>query len=127
MKARLGWMAGGVVLGWVVATGAQPALSVDEAAQRIGETVTFEGTVAGVASSPQFKATYLSFGGAYPFQKLSVLFAGEHEELLNQFPPFNGLTVRVTGSGLKRTRGAVLPANRLIAVQNQAIMIKIGL
>ncbi len=117
MKARLGWMAGGVVLGWVVATGAQPALSVDEAAQRIGETVTFEGTVAGVASSPQFKATYLSFGGAYPFQKLSVLFAGEHEELLNQFPPFNGLTVRVTGKVEKGRKGPEIRVTDAAQVQ----------
>lgn len=93
----LWWLAG--------SAGAQPVLTADEAAKRIGETVTFEGHVAGVASSPQFKATYLSFGEAYPFQTLSVLFAGEHEELRNQFPNFNGLTVRVTGQVEKGRKG----------------------
>ena len=74
-------------------------LTVDEAARRIGETVTFEGKVEGVAASPQFQATYVSFGGAYPRQKLSVLFAGEYEKILTscQMPRLNDRTVRVTG------------------------------
>ena len=107
MKTRRWIIPGAVFLLWGLAgaAAAQAVLSADEAAQRIGETVTFEGTVAGVASSPQFKATYLSFGGAYPFQTLSVLFAGEHVELLGKFPRFNGMTVRVTGKVEKGRKG----------------------
>lgn len=87
-------------------------LTVDEAAQRIGETVTFEGKVEGVAASPQFQATYVSFGGAYPRQKLSVLFAGEDEKILTscQMPRLNGRTVRVTG---RVERGKKCPVVRV--------------
>ena len=45
------------------AAAAQAVLTVDEAAKRIGETVTFEGKVEGVASSPEFKATYVASAG----------------------------------------------------------------
>lgn len=100
MKTMRWMVPGAVFLFWGLAgaAAAQAVLSADEAARRIGETVTFEGKVTGVASSPQFKATYVSFGGAYPFQTLSVLFAGEHEAYLrSEMPRLNGLNVRVTG------------------------------
>jgi hypothetical protein len=115
---RLIWV--GVLLVWAGASHAQSVLTVDEAAKRIGETITFEGRVAGVASSPQFKATYLSFGRAYPMQTMSVLFSGEHEELLAKFPRFNGLTVRVTGTvekGSKCPEIRVTDASQIQIVQ----------
>lgn len=97
------WMFCGAVLAgaWlVVSAPAQTVLSVEEAAKRIGEEVTFEGEIMGLASSPRFPATYASFGGAYPRQKLSMLFAGEHQMLIyHRGARLNiGQTVRVTGT-----------------------------
>jgi hypothetical protein len=104
---------------WVAGPGlAQTVLTVDEAAKRIGETVTFEGKVMGVAASPEFKATYVSFGGAYPRQKLSVLFAGDYEAFLTscQLPRLNERTVRVTGKVEKGKKGPVVRVTNLAQV-----------
>lgn len=100
---------------------AQDVLTVDEAARRIGETVTFEGKVEGVAASPEFKATYVSFGGAYPRQKLSLLFAGEHEKLLTtcQLPRLMGRMVRVTG---KVEKGKKCPVIRVTDVKQIEVL-----
>ena len=97
---------------------AQTVLSVDEAAKRIGEVVTFEGKVMGVAASPEFKATYVSFGGAYPRQKLSVLFAGDYEAFLTscKLPRLNERTVRVTGAVEKGKKGPVVRVTNLAQV-----------
>ncbi len=94
------WLAGPAI--------SQTVLTVDEAAKRIGEEVTFEGEVTGVAASPQFQASYVSFGGAYPFQTLSVLFAGEHEYILRAMPELGGRTVRVTGKVEKGKKSPVI-------------------
>lgn len=111
MMATRGALRGLVLLGLLSAGWglAQTVLTVDEAATRIGETVTFEGKVMSMASSPEFKATYASFGGAYPFQKLSVLFAGENEAIVScDLPRLNGRTVRVTGKVEGGKRGPVV-------------------
>jgi len=109
IKQRLVWS---VLLTLVCLTGAvqsQTILTVDEAAQRIDEEVTFEGKVMGVASSSYLQATYLSFGGAYPFQKLSVLFAGDHVNILfGQLPDLMDRTVRITGVVKKGKKSPVV-------------------
>jgi len=113
------WIVGCVVGGALSAFGqAQTLVSVDEAAKRIGETVTFEAEVMGVASSPQFQATYVNFGGAYPFQKLSVLFAGEHESILTscQLPRLNGRMVRITGMVEDGKKGPVIRVTDLAQI-----------
>ena len=115
------WIPWGAVLGCLLLAGtgrAQPVLSVDEAARRIGEEVVFEGKVMGVAASPQFKATYVNFGGAYPRQKLSVLFAGEHEAFLSsgQLPRLHERTVRVTGRVEPGDKGPVVRVTNLAQV-----------
>ena len=117
-------MTGGALvlfLALVGAAAAQAVLTVDEAAKRIGETVTFEGKVEGVASSPEFKATYVSFGGAYPRQKLSLLFAGEYESLLTtcQLPRLNGRMLRVTG---KVEKGKKCPVIRVTDVKQIEVL-----
>lgn len=70
MMATRGVLRGLVLLGLLSAGWglAQTVLTVDEAATRIGETVTFEGKVMSMASSPEFKATYASFGGRIRFR-----------------------------------------------------------
>ena len=85
---------------WLLAVGSLAAdvLTPEEAAQRVGEEVTFEGEVVAVAASPHSPAIYASFGGAYPRQKLSILFAGEHRQIYYGLPRLNGRTVRVTGT-----------------------------
>jgi hypothetical protein len=112
------WIRWGVILFETLLAGsglAQTVLSVDEAAKRIGEVVTFEGKVMGVASSPEFKATYVSFGGAYPRQKLSVLFADDFEAFLSscKLPRLNDRTVRVTGTVEKGKKGPVIRVTNL--------------
>ena len=102
---------------------AQTVLSVDAAAKRIGENVTFEGRVMGVASSPQYMATYVSFGGAYPRQKLSLLFAGDYEAFLSscQLPRLNDRTLRVTGTVEKGKKCPVIRITNL----NQIVVLDV--
>jgi hypothetical protein len=66
--------------------GSDPVLTLDEAATRFGEVVTFEGEVVSSPMSPRRRATYLNFGDAYPKQTMSVLFAGEYENILTNSP-----------------------------------------
>ncbi len=72
-------------------------LTVDEAANRIGEVVTFEGEVVSTPSSPRRAAIYANFGNAYPWQTMSVLFANEHTNIIWNLPRLRGRNVRVTG------------------------------
>ena len=116
------WIRWGAILIGTLLAGpglAQTVLSVDEAAKRIGEEVTFEGKVMGVASSPQFKATYVNFGGAYPRQKLSVLFAGDYEVFLSscKLPRLNDRMVRVTGKVEGGKKGPVVRVTDLKQIE----------
>ena len=96
------WMIRCAVLSglWLAASApAQTVLSAKEAAGRVGEAVTFEDEIMGMAASPRLPKTYASFGGAYPRQVLSLLFAGDDRGLLCGMPWFAiGQKVRVTGT-----------------------------
>lgn len=115
------WMRWGAV--WAcsllaTAVVAQTVIPLDEAVKRIGEEVTFEGKVMGVAASPQYKATYVSFGGAYPRQKLSVLFADDYEAFLSscKLPRLNERTVRVTGTVEKGKKCPVIRVTNITQI-----------
>ncbi len=96
-------------------------LSVDEAAERIGEVVTFEGVVVSTPSSPRRAAIYVNFGDAYPMQTLSLLFADEHTNIIMRLPRLRGQTVRVTGFVKSTKTGPV------IAITNSAQINVLGL
>ena len=101
MRAKTWILPGAVLAGWLLAAAgrAQTVLPLEEAIRRAGEEVTFEAEIMGVADSPRVPATYVSFGGAYPRQKISVLFAGEYQGLLGHMPWLEiGQAVRVTGT-----------------------------
>lgn len=83
-------------------------LPVDVAAQRVGETVTFEAEIMGVALSPRTKACYVNFGDAYPRQVLSVLLPPEHGPAYSSAVWQVGNTVRVTGRIDATPRGPVM-------------------
>ncbi len=83
-------------------------LTVEEAAKRIGEVVTFEGEVVSVPSSPRRAAIYVNFGEAYPMQTLSLLFADEHTNIVVKLPRLRGQTVRVTGKVRSTKTGPVI-------------------
>ena len=126
------WILWGAVLAGLLPAAparAQAVLSVDEAAKRIGEEVTFEGKVMGVASSPQFKATYVNFGGAYPRQKISVLFAGDYEAFLSscQLPQLNERMVRITGTVEATQKGPVVRVTNLAQVVVQDVKDRVPL
>ena len=118
MKGARGFLGAVVLVGVVLPALAQtPAvMPLDEAVQRIGETVTIEDKVMGVASSPDFQATYVNFGGAYPWQKLSVLFAGEHEAIIRSLPRLNGRMMRVTGVMEKGRKGPVIRVTNMAQI-----------
>lgn len=95
-------------------------LTVDEAAQRIGEVVTFEGEVVSSPASPRRAVRYVNFGDAYPRQTLSLMFANEHTNILWKLPNLRGKSVRVTGK-VESTR-----AGPVIAITNEAQLKVLG-
>jgi len=91
-------------------------LPLNEAATRFDEVVTFEAEVVSSPMSPRRQATYLNFGDAYPKQTMSVLFAGEHENILTNFPKLRGRTVRITGKVEKTKTGPVIRVTNAVQV-----------
>lgn len=93
-------------------------VSPEEAARRVGQTVTLEGTVVGAFRSPKTSENFLHFGDAYPKHSFSVRYnSGKNADLRGlASSAFIGRKVRITGKVVEHT-----PVPTMIITTREAV------